>query len=172
MSLKDIVDGHAVWFALSMIAAGAVGSYGASQAFGYKIMSPAEYLRLKSEELLSFTDQTKVEYKLAPSGYDSVVTITAKFESYASDGSNPDAAEIEKKARLKGIISVNGQYCSKTFVYHNRGPDKDKDRLLKGTTSCVTYQKPDESLLIVAERNEAKLESARMVSLSIKRSLK
>lgn len=52
---------------------------------------------MKSEEVLSFTDQTKVEYKLEPSGYDSVVSITANFESYASEGSDPDATSIDKK---------------------------------------------------------------------------
>lgn len=172
MSLKEIVEKSPVLFFLSTFAGGAVGAFGVLQFMGYEVLSPAAYLRLKSEEVLNFTDQTKVEYKLAPSGYDSVVSITANFESYANEGSDPDSSSIEKKARLRGVISVNGKFCSKTYVYHNRGPNPEQERLLRGTTSCVTYQKPNETLLINAERKEAKLESARMVAISIKRSLK
>ncbi|MGB5199196.1 MAG: hypothetical protein WBR56_04775, partial [Sedimenticolaceae bacterium] len=76
MSLKEIVENSPVTFFLSTLAAGAVGAFGLVQFLGYEVFSPAEYLRLKSEEVLNFSDQAKVEYKLEPSGYDSVVSIT------------------------------------------------------------------------------------------------
>lgn len=121
-------------------------------------------------EMFNFIDQTKVEYKLPPNGYSSVVNITANFEAYANDDSNPNADSISEKAMFKGVIVVNGEFCSKTQTYHNPGPDSEAARLLRGTASCVRNQHPNETLLILAERKEAHLEAARKVELLIKRS--